>query len=147
MRNRATCHHESGFTLIELVIVMGILAILIGVVVISLNPARQFASSRNTQRWSHVNVILNSIGQNSADNRGIFTCAIGPIPTSTTVLGTSGYDIDTCITPTYIATLPLDPSTGTSTDIGYSIVRNPTSGRVTVTADDAELEETISVIR
>ena len=138
---------QKGFTLIELLIVMGILAILIGVVVISLNPARQFASGRNTQRWSHINVILSSIGQNSADNRGIFTCAVGPIPTSTTVLGTSGYDIDTCITPTYIATLPMDPSNGTPADIGYSIVQDPTSGRVTVIADDAELGETISVIR
>ena len=138
---------QNGFTLIEILIVMGILAILIGAVVVSLNPARQFASGRNTQRWSHINVILNSIGQNSADNRGIFTCATGPIPTSTTVIGTNGYDIDTCIAPTYIATLPLDPSTGTSTDIGYSIVRDPTSGRVTITADDAELEETISVVR
>ena len=90
---------------------------------------------------------MNSIGQNSADNRGIFTCTAGPIPTTTTMLGTSGYNIDSCISPDYIANLPLDPKTGTVANVGYSIIQDETSGRVTITADDAELEKTISVIR
>ena len=147
MSDRKTRHKEDGLTLIEILIVLSILAILTGVVVISLNPAQQFSRARNTERWSHVNVILGAIGQNMADNKGVFTCATGSIPTSTTILGTSGYDIDSCIAPTYTAILPMDPSTGTTTDIGYSIVQNPTTGRVTVTADDAELSETISATR
>lgn len=138
---------QQGFTLIELLVVISILAILTGVVVISLNPVQQFKKARNTQRWSHVNTIINAISQNMADNRGVFNCATGAIPTSTTVLGTSGYDIDSCVAPTYMVVLPFDPSTGTSTDTGYSIVQNPTSGRVTVTSDDAELAETISATR
>lgn len=138
---------QKGITLIELLIVISILALLTGVIVISLNPARQFAKARNTQRWSHVNTIINAIGQNMADNSGVFNCGVGAIPTSTTVLGTSGYDIDSCVAPTYMVVLPFDPSTGTSTDTGYSIVQNPTSGRITVTSDDTELGETISATR
>ena len=147
MRYRRTLNSEGGFTLMEIIVVISILAILTGVVVISINPAQQFSRARNTERWSHINVILGAIGQNMADNKGVFNCSTGSIPTTTTVLGTSGYDIDSCIAPTYTAILPMDPSTGTTTDIGYSIVQNPTTGRITITADDAELSKVLSVVR
>lgn len=149
-------NQRNGFTLIELLIVIGIIAVLAGVVIVALNPARQFAQARNTQRWSNVNAILNAVGQRTADNRGVFEtgCAAGPIPTTATVMATSGYDIAPCLVPTYISILPYDPSapgasyTSTSSyNTAYNIQRDATTGRITISAPAAELGEVISVSR
>ena len=50
-----------GFTLIEILVVIGIIAILAAIVIIAINPAKQFAQARNTQRTANVNAILNAI--------------------------------------------------------------------------------------
>jgi type IV pilus assembly protein PilA len=152
-KNRKT----TGFTLIEILVVIGIIAILAAIVIIAINPAKQFAQARNTQRQAGVNTILNAVGQRIADNKGIFQgsfnvggnvyfCA--PLPptvggtatahinvtpltaTTTTVSGDLG-----CLVPTYVATLPLDPDTTYAIDpyTGYDIGVDPT-GRVTVCA-------------
>ena len=71
---------NKGFTLIEILVVIGIIAILATIVIIAINPARQFAQARNTDRTSSVNAILNAIGQRIADNKGIFA-STGGCPT------------------------------------------------------------------
>src|SRR3972149_586779 len=62
---------NGGFTLIEILVVIGIIAILAVIVLIAINPARQFAQARDTQRTSNVNAILNAVGQYLADNKGV----------------------------------------------------------------------------
>ena len=135
---------NSGFTLIELLVVIGIIAILAGVVIVALNPARQFAQARNTQRSANINAILNAVSQRLADNRGTWPvtgdCAALPTAT-TTIQSTGGYNIVECIVPTYMTSLPFDPSAGSYTrdadyDTNYDIANN--GGRVTVEAKYGE---------
>ena len=54
--------------------VIGIIAVLALIVLVAINPARQFALARNTQRTSNVEAILSAIGQNMVDNKGVFSC-------------------------------------------------------------------------
>jgi type IV pilus assembly protein PilA len=126
---------NKGFTLIELLVVIGIIAILAGIVIVAVNPSRQFAQARNTERQSHVSTILNAIGQNLADNKGTFTCAgIGTaIGTTATAIGSGATDLS-CVVPTYIpSVIPKDPDGGTDADTGYTIKKDAL-GRYTVCA-------------
>lgn len=126
---------NKGFTLIELLVVIGIIAILASIVIVAINPSRQFAQARNTERESNVSTLLNAIGQNIADNKGTFTCTgVGTaIGTTATAIGTGATDLG-CVVPTYIPTaIPVDPDAGTAVDTGYTIKKD-TLGRYTVCA-------------
>ena len=160
MRNRKR-FKGSGFTLIEILVVIGIVAALAAIVIVAINPARQFAQARNSQRQSNVNTILNAVGQRLADNKGVFAGGTPNCPVLTAGVtyriasGTPvvpGDIIDlSCLTPTYIpAALPFDPSavgarfvSVSDYNTGYSIELDA-QGRYTVRAPGASLETAIS---
>jgi len=154
---------KKAFTLIELLVVIGILAVLLTIVLIAINPARQFQQSNDTKRRSDVNAILNAVHQYAADNRGNLT-ALG-IPDTTAgaaVIGdgvgqVSGMCLE--LVTDYLAALPQDPLSNNGAAIteadctaggystGYTIVRSTTNNRITVAAPSGELDPNISVTR
>lgn len=145
-----------GFTLIEILIVIGIIAILASIVIIAINPAKQFAQARNSQRVANVNAILNAIGQRSADNKGVFegdftidsnNYDCDEIPTSaTTITDSDGTDALGnasgnlgCLVPTYIPALPEEPVQG-GTAYTVELLDN---GRIEVCAPEAADEDAV----
>lgn len=150
----ATHRLARGFTLIEILVVIGLIAILASIVLVAINPARQFAQARNTQRISNVNAVLNAVGARIADKRGLFTsdsCTVS-LPSSPLMMSEEDLDIRPCLVPDYISELPNDPRLGFScTDstcadgyhTGYTIVQNASSSRITVCAPMAAEEEAL----
>ena len=138
---------QKGFTLIELLVVIGILAILLSIVLIAINPARQFGQANDTRRRSEVTQILNAIGAYAADNRGILPTAIsGLVAGTATAISDTGADLCSDLVPNYIPALPQDPLQGTGTaitncaaayDTGYRVSRDA-NNRVTIDAPLAE---------
>lgn len=53
----------SGFTLIEILVVVGLIAILAAITIVAINPAKNFEQTRDAQRSSDVTAILNAITQ------------------------------------------------------------------------------------
>ncbi len=145
---------SKGFTLIEILVVIGILAILLTIVLVAVNPGRNTQDARNTKRRSDVLNILNAVNQ--------YYVATGNFPTGTPADGNPAIDVKSAVggtgtafcsalVPTYIAELPVDPSVGSWTscatyDTGYTIQQTAAS-RIRVTAPSAEASATISATR
>jgi prepilin-type N-terminal cleavage/methylation domain-containing protein len=137
---------EKGFTLIELLVVIGIIAVLAAIVLIAINPARQFAQARDAQRSSNVNAILNAIGQYIADNKGEIPSGI-PNGTAAEINAT----LCSRLVDTYLPALPTDPDSSSegesveeadcsgvgSGEVDYQVVNN--GGRITVSAPNTEI--------
>lgn len=139
---------NKGFTLIELLVVIAIMVILTAIVLVAVNPARQYQMARNTKRRSDANAILNALNQYQVDHDGSLPTAwgIATCPAMSDV-GTSGVDLSGGIVASYIAEMPIDPHTACDVaDTCYDVcVTN--EGRVRISAPRAELGEDISVTR
>ncbi|MEI8103719.1 MAG: type II secretion system protein [Candidatus Moraniibacteriota bacterium] len=140
---------KKGFTLLEILLVVAAIGILAGIVIVAINPNKQLGATRDAQRQSNVNTILNAVYQYAIDNNGTIPASI--TTTSTAICKTGG----TCTglvdlgvltaSEKYITAIPADPTSSTANSSGYNILKT-VNGRITVTAPSAE-QGTISVTR
>ncbi len=61
---------KKGFTLIELIIVVAIIALLAAATFVAVNPAKRIGDSQNAQRWADVTAIADAWSTYVADNSG-----------------------------------------------------------------------------
>lgn len=148
---------KSGFTLIEILLVVAAIGILAGIVILAINPNKQLGDTKNAQRSADVNTILNAVYQYTIDNNGVAPATI----TNGVACGVATQEIcktgGTCTGLTdlgvlttnakYLVAMPTDPVGASTNGAGYEVYKNAATSRITVCAPDAEQGATISVTR
>ena len=144
---------QDGFTLLEVLLVVAIIAILAGIVIVAINPGKNLGDARNSQRSADVNTIINGVYQYELDNNGAAppvggrTGAVAITTTPTEVCSTSASTctglVDLNVLTTngkYLVALPTDPSCPTGCNAngnGYKIALT-SNNRLQVTAPNTE---------
>lgn len=144
---------KGGFTLIEILIVIGIIAILAAIVLVAVNPAKNFRDAANAQRGANINAIINAIGQYTVDEKGKLPPGLEGVSdfgpdrldgTNSSDEMANFDDLCNALVPKYIGAFPADPDeadqaiTGgaecndADTVTGYEIELN--DGRITISA-------------
>ena len=145
-----------GFTLLEILLVVGIIAILAGIVIVAINPSKQLATVRNTERKSDIKQIDSALTQYYIDNfkypasvvsASTLTeiCDTGANASSselTTTCNSAGLINLSELVPMYLTAIPRDPSATTTDHAGYQVVLS--SNKVGLSAP-AELNQTITI--
>ena len=146
--------YQGGFTLLEVLLVVAVIAILAGIVIVAINPGKNLGDSRNSQRQADVTTILNGVYQYALDNNGARPASLTTTSTEICATGASSctglVDLATVTAnEKYLVAIPKDPQCNTTcaaNGTGYKINKTA-NGRLTVTAPAAEQGKTISVSR
>lgn len=132
-------------------LILGVVAIILSLILITAHPNNQFGNANNARRKSDMVSILNQIGAYAADKKSL-PPALNALPKDvSTDISKTGADICADLVSTYTPALPQDPQTGTGTsivdcssnyDTGYYI-KVDANNMVTVSAPHAENGEKI----
>jgi len=129
---------KGGFTLIELIIAVGIIALLAAISVVAINPAKRIGQSNDSQRWADLTAISKAVELYTADNGtlpsdfAVTNIAQGEklvLCSSAASLTCDGQTEaclvvnDTDFLGSYLPDLPIDPDKSTITDTGYYVTR------------------------
>jgi prepilin-type N-terminal cleavage/methylation domain-containing protein len=141
---------EKGFSLVEIVIVIGIIGILGAVTVVALRPQELFANGRNARRVNDVAGINTAIGQwlsregvhlsdpFGASGLGVTdNTALTPADGSITDEGAPASEITAITDEGYIGTVPVDPFNSEEYRVGVDNVTTP--DRILVCTDEIEI--------
>jgi len=130
-----------GFTLLELLLVIAIVAVLAGIVMIGLKPAEKLSIATSTKYLQNANDIEKALNTYMVDNSG-------NVPTSLSILTYGYYDICkttasgcvslTDLVPKYLPALPIDTTNATTDITGFKIRYDPTR-KEAVVFSNAEL--------
>lgn len=140
---------RSGFTLLEILLTIGIIAVLATVVVVSLDPVARFKDARDSRRLADIQSILSAVHQYVIDNQGSYPEGldntekqIGTASTGCNIGGTCSVSGEgDCVDLSnslerYLKDIPTDPESGSAGRTHYSIQRN-SNNIVTVRSCDS----------
>ncbi len=137
----ASFQRKDGFTLMEFLIVIGIIVVLVSAIVFAMNPGKQLEKARDKQREAHINSIyLALIDYRSREGGGDYPGCVG----------TTASDVSSCsgdLVPDYLVEIPEDPDSSCEHKIttGYFAKEEASTGRIGVKAMCAEGGEEITV--
>ncbi len=109
-----------GFTLLEILLVVGIIAILAGIVIVAINPSKQLAATRNSERKSDLKQLNNALQQYYIDN-GTYPADVESATSWTEICDTgdqegsggavecTGFADLADLVPAYLVAIPVDP--------------------------------------
>ena len=160
-----------GFTLIEFLIIIAIIAILAAVVFVALDPLTRFQDTRDSRRWSDITSVLDAVKVDQVDNGGSYLSAISTatstevymITSDGTVLGcddncdgtnpnnlngptvtsdTHCIDLSGLITEGYLAEIAISPNGDYDWDASTTGYTLSVSAQGAITIESCEAENT-----
>lgn len=139
-----------GITLIEILLAVGILAILVSIILIAINPGVHVSIMRDVQRREDVESMLGAVLQYAVDHDGELPPGI-PLGEKKEVCQfreeqCEGISLDILVNENYLKKIPVDPSWEGESGTHYFMMR-ATDGEITVFAPGAEGAERIEVTR
>lgn len=146
---------KEGFTLVELIIVIAIIAILAAAIFVAVDPARRLHEARNARRSTDIATILDAIKTYQADSKGDLPVKvegmtaglfyqIGTDESSCNIACQGATTEDGCVDlsgigSSYLARVPFDPKEGEAAVTGYGISKD-SNGALTILGCYAEGE-------